>query len=224
MFCSFIIWKTKVNSSYHKGVTISGIVCLNLGKKVLKAWNKYLVEIQWDNTWEEQKVRNVSSTILRQLGSKRIGKNLSVLADWDPRFQHLDRSFLPEFWQVCRAAQRSENLGITASDCKKIQVGRTDSSGSDWSQGLSSKPDRDQRPNQSPERKTGPNQLPEARRECGQQFVPTWWLLPVLLIPILPLLGASDLEQLGGTCGIEPAFQCQRCKRWGFDPWVWKIP
>ena len=131
IFCSFIIWKTKAKSSYHKRVTISGIVYLNSGKKVLKAWNKYLVEIQWDDTWEQQKVRNVSSTILRQLGSKRIGKNLSVLADWDPRFQHLDRSFLPEFWQACRATQRSENLEVKASDCKKSQVGRTDSSGSD---------------------------------------------------------------------------------------------
>ena len=24
--------------------------------------------------------------------------------------------------------------------------------------------------------------------------------------------------------GKEPAFQCRRCKRWGFDPWVRKIP
>ena len=29
---------------------------------------------------------------------------------------------------------------------------------------------------------------------------------------------------LGGTSGKEPVCQCRRCKRSGFDPWVWKIP
>ena len=29
---------------------------------------------------------------------------------------------------------------------------------------------------------------------------------------------------LGGTNGKEPACQCRRYKRWGFDPWVRKIP
>ena len=28
----------------------------------------------------------------------------------------------------------------------------------------------------------------------------------------------------GGTSGKEPACQCRRCKRCGFDPWVGKIP
>ena len=28
----------------------------------------------------------------------------------------------------------------------------------------------------------------------------------------------------GGTSGKEPACQCRRCKRLGFDPWVGKIP
>ena len=28
----------------------------------------------------------------------------------------------------------------------------------------------------------------------------------------------------GGTSGKEPAFQCKRCKRHGFDPWVREIP
>ena len=28
----------------------------------------------------------------------------------------------------------------------------------------------------------------------------------------------------GGTNGKEPAFQCRRCERLGFDPWVGKIP
>ena len=28
----------------------------------------------------------------------------------------------------------------------------------------------------------------------------------------------------GGASGKEPACQCGRCKRRGFDPWVWKIP
>ena len=29
---------------------------------------------------------------------------------------------------------------------------------------------------------------------------------------------------LGGASGKEPACQCRRCKRWGFDPWVGKMP
>ena len=29
---------------------------------------------------------------------------------------------------------------------------------------------------------------------------------------------------LGGASGKEPACQCRRCKRCGFDPWVKKIP
>ena len=28
----------------------------------------------------------------------------------------------------------------------------------------------------------------------------------------------------GGASGKEPACQCRRCKRLGFDPWVGKIP
>ena len=28
----------------------------------------------------------------------------------------------------------------------------------------------------------------------------------------------------GGASGKEPAWQCRRCKRCGFDPWVGKIP
>ena len=28
----------------------------------------------------------------------------------------------------------------------------------------------------------------------------------------------------GGACGKEPACQCRRHKRFGFDPWVRKIP
>ena len=28
----------------------------------------------------------------------------------------------------------------------------------------------------------------------------------------------------GGAGGKEPACQCRRCKKWGFDPWVGKIP
>jgi len=28
----------------------------------------------------------------------------------------------------------------------------------------------------------------------------------------------------GGASGKEPACQCRRCKRAGFDPWVRKIP
>ena len=38
-----------------------------------------------------------------------------------------------------------------------------------------------------------------------------------------------DMEQRtesfpGGTSGKEPAYQCRRCKRHRFDPWVGKIP
>ena len=29
---------------------------------------------------------------------------------------------------------------------------------------------------------------------------------------------------MGGASDKEPACQCRRCKRWGFDPWVGKIP
>ena len=29
---------------------------------------------------------------------------------------------------------------------------------------------------------------------------------------------------LGGASGKEPACQCRRCKRRGFDPWVWEDP
>ena len=28
----------------------------------------------------------------------------------------------------------------------------------------------------------------------------------------------------GGTSGKDPACQCRRCKRRGFDPWIGKIP
>ena len=32
------------------------------------------------------------------------------------------------------------------------------------------------------------------------------------------------LDFPGGTSGKEPAYQCRRLKRCGFDPWVGKIP
>ena len=41
----------------------------------------------------------------------------------------------------------------------------------------------------------------------------------VFLLPVLPMLGFP-----GTTSGIEPACQCRRRKRHGFDPWVRKIP
>ena len=55
---------------------------------MLKARNRYLVsyQIQRDDVWEKQKVKNVSNTILRQSGNKIIRKNLSILSDSDPRF------------------------------------------------------------------------------------------------------------------------------------------
>jgi len=33
-----------------------------------------------------------------------------------------------------------------------------------------------------------------------------------------------DRDFPGGASGKEPAWQCRRCKRRGFDPWVRKIP
>ena len=48
-----------------------------------------------------------------------------------------------------------------------------------------------------------------------------------LLSPEL-LFYQLGLTFLGGLsrwrCGKESACQCQRCKRWGFDPWVRKMP
>ena len=35
---------------------------------------------------------------------------------------------------------------------------------------------------------------------------------------------SSILGLPGGTSGKEPACQCSRCKRLGFDPWIGKIP
>ena len=29
---------------------------------------------------------------------------------------------------------------------------------------------------------------------------------------------------VGGASGKEPSYQCRRCKRYGCDPWVGKIP
>ena len=43
-------------------------------------------------------------------------------------------------------------------------------------------------------------------------FLVLWW------IPLV-LLGFP-----GSTSGKEPACQCRRQKRWGFDPWVGKVP
>ena len=38
-------------------------------------------------------------------------------------------------------------------------------------------------------------------------------------------LGLKDLHYaFHGASGKEPTFQCRRCKRLGFDPWVEKIP
>ena len=34
----------------------------------------------------------------------------------------------------------------------------------------------------------------------------------------------SSLGFPGGASGKEPICQCRRCKRHGFNPWVWKIP
>ena len=41
----------------------------------------------------------------------------------------------------------------------------------------------------------------------------------VFLLPVLPMLGFP-----GTTSGIEPACQCRRRKRHGFDPWVREDP
>ena len=36
--------------------------------------------------------------------------------------------------------------------------------------------------------------------------------------------GMENMHVPGGTSGKEPACQCRRHKRHGFDPWVGKIP
>ena len=36
--------------------------------------------------------------------------------------------------------------------------------------------------------------------------------------------GSIECGFPGGTSGKEPAFQCRRCKRHGFNPWAGKIP
>ena len=33
-----------------------------------------------------------------------------------------------------------------------------------------------------------------------------------------------SLQMPGGGSGKEPAFRCRKCKRYGFSPWVGKIP
>ena len=50
-------------------------------------------------------------------------------------------------------------------------------------------------------------------KDCGSYHLPE-------------LLGkrASSLECLGGASGKEPACQCWRCWKQGFDPWVGKTP
>ena len=40
----------------------------------------------------------------------------------------------------------------------------------------------------------------------------------------LAAAAAGDMGFPGGTSGKEPACQCRRCERCGFDPWVGKIP
>ena len=37
-------------------------------------------------------------------------------------------------------------------------------------------------------------------------------------------LNRTEFMAACGTDGKEPAYECKRCKRCGFDPWVRKIP
>ena len=52
-------------------------------------------------------------------------------------------------------------------------------------------------------------------------------------MPVTASLTDEDIDYMyymprtglpGGAAGKEPSCQCRRCKRWGFDPWVGKIP
>ena len=63
----------------------------------------------------------------------------------------------------------------------------------------------------------------------GRWWGPSWRLAATpfkeALCPIVGLiLGIGCLGFPGGTSGQEPACQCRRHKRDGFDPWVGKIP
>ena len=40
----------------------------------------------------------------------------------------------------------------------------------------------------------------------------------------MTLSNKQELGFPGGTGGKEPAYRCRRYKRYGFDPWVGKIP
>ena len=69
--------------------------------------------------------------------------------------------------------------------------------------------------------------------ECGPLNVPsrgTIHISNVLFPDVFIVLWRKRHIILGmsldmcSTCGKEPACQYRRCKRHGFDPWVWKIP
>ena len=52
--------------------------------------------------------------------------------------------------------------------------------------------------------------------ELHYHYLQQRWVLPVLVLDIMVLPG--------GTSGREPSCQCWRHERWGFHPWVRKMP
>ena len=50
------------------------------------------------------------------------------------------------------------------------------------------------------------------------------WLTSELFLACSSISSLSYISFSGGASGKEPACQCKRCKRQGFDPWVGKIP
>lgn len=105
---------------------------------MLKAHNRYLIsyQIQRVDAWEQQKVRNISNTILRQSGNKRIRKNLSVLSDSDPCFSTYKGASLlisGRRVELLKTQKALESQSVTARRARsKCLI----PSGSAWSPGL----------------------------------------------------------------------------------------
>ena len=71
----------------------------------------------------------------------------------------------------------------------------------------------------SPSLKLGP--------EASKHSPATNWQLAYVILKKMGRLLSAMLrirKRLCGTSGKEPACQCRRCKRRGFDPWIGKIP
>ena len=82
-----------------------------------------------------------------------------------------------------------------------------------------------------PNYRCGPPQLPADSSLALVGVEPSALLQAIVRTSSLALPGSPYRYFLdlfwgfpGGTSGTEPACQCRRCKRHGFDPWVGKIP